>query len=260
VQCTNCGYYFTHPKIDFTNNEWKQLYNPSYFAEMTVWHRKQRIIDIKSRFVKLKDYCDNNIVNFLDVGCGEGLALIEAVGQGWNSYGVDISDNRIAEAKDKRIIFISGDILSAKLPDNFFDSIYMDSVLEHLLNPVDYLKELYRIMRKGGVLYIGVPNEDSLFNDVKKILYRLMGNSISEKIKPFNSPYHVGGFNQISLSIAASKVNFRIIEPRNFAARFEFRKYPISSMNFWLHLFMLPVDLLAILFRKEIYLEAYLKK
>jgi SAM-dependent methyltransferase len=246
--------------IDFTQNEWKQLYNSSYFAETTEWHRRQRIIDIKNRLKNLKDYNNNHIQNFLDLGCGEGLGLIEAKRQGWNSYGIDISDNRVNEARDNNINFTCGDIFDAGYPDNFFDCVYMDSVLEHLIDPVTYLKELNRIMKKGGIIYIGVPNEDSLFNDVKKVVYRFTGNHISEKIKPFDSPYHVGGFNKISLPVAASKASFSIVNLRNFAARFEFRKYPICSNNFWLHFFMLPIDLFAILLRKEIYLEAYLRK
>ncbi|MDR3626205.1 MAG: class I SAM-dependent methyltransferase [Ignavibacteriaceae bacterium] len=260
VQCANCGYYFVNPPIDFTGEEWQQLYNSSYFAEMTKWHQKQRIIDIQARFTKLKNYCTNDIKNFLDVGCGEGWGLIEAVKLGWNSYGIDISDNRVNEAKNGNINFTPGNLPDACYPDSFFDCIYMDSVLEHLIDPVSYLKEINRIMKRGGILYLGVPNEDSLFNNVKRILYRLKGDKISEKIKPFETPYHVGGFNQTSLPAAASKTDFKIVELRNFAAHFEFRKYTINSKNFWMHLFLLPVDILAILLRKEIYLEAYLKK
>jgi SAM-dependent methyltransferase len=259
-QCINCGYYFIYPDIDITEDEWKQLYNSAYFARMTGWHEKQRITDIKNRFYNLQQFYGNGIENFLDLGCGEGLGLLEANNMGWNAYGIDIADNRTEDAKNNNINFIRGDIFSANLPGEYFDSVYMDSVLEHLIDPVSYLRELNRIMKKGGTLYIGVPNEDSLFNDVKKIFYRLTGNPVSEKIKPFDSPYHVGGFNKTSLPAAVSKTNFKIIEINNFAARFEFRKYPVNSKNFWLHLFMLPVDLLAILIRKEIYLEVYLKK
>jgi SAM-dependent methyltransferase len=260
VQCSNCQYYFTYPVIDFSQSEWQQLYNSAYFDAMTDWHRKLRLNDISSRFTGFKNYCYNDIENFLDAGCGEGLGLIEANKRGWKAYGIDISDNRIEDAKDKNINFIHGDIFNAKFPGDFFDCIYMDSVLEHLIDPLSYLKELNRVMKKNGVLYVGVPNEDSLFNNVKKILYRLKGNPLSEKIKPFDSPYHVGGFNKISLPFAASKSKFKIAELRNFAAHFEFCKYPAGSGNFRLHLAMLPVDLLAILFGEEIYLEAYLNK
>jgi len=260
VQCSNCQYYFTYPVIDFSQSEWQKLYNSTYFDAMTDWHRKHRLNDISSRFTGLKNYYNNDIENFLDAGCGEGLGLIEANNRGWKAYGIDISDNRTEDAKDKNINFIHGDIFTANFPDNFFDCVYMDSVLEHLIDPLPYLEELNRVMKKNGILYIGVPNEDSLFNNVKKIIYRLTGNPVSEKIKPFDSPYHVGGFNKISLPFAASKAKFKIIELRNFAAHFEFCKYPADSSNFRLHLALLPVDLLAILFGEEIYLEAYLKK
>ena len=203
----------------------------------------------------------NEIANFLDVGTGEGLALIEASKKEWNVYGIDISDNRTQEAKDEKIKFVKGELSSLNLPRDFFDAIYMDSVLEHLTNPLENLKEMNRILKPSGVVYIGVPNEDSLFNDFRKIVFALTGKGeISEKINPFKPSYHVVGFTKKSLRIAAEKAGFKILEIINFAARFEFMKYPLSSRGFRVHLLTLPIDLFAIILRREVYLEAFLTK
>jgi len=261
VRCNNCRFYFVNPEIDLTLNEWAELYGAGYFGEITSWYKKQRLKDLENRFDKMKKRSRNEIENFLDVGCGEGLALVEAHRRGWKTYGIDITDNRVLNAKDDMIKFIKGDLITAALPRDFFDAIYIDSVLEHVINPSEYLKDLYKILKPGGVVYIGVPNEDSFFNDFKKFVFLATGKkNISAKIKPFEPSYHVVGFTIKSLIIAAEKANFKILDIINFAARFEFRKYHVFTRGFWLHLLTLPIDLIAIVLRREVYLEAFLTK
>src|SRR3990172_6502497 len=166
VQCNDCQFYYVTPEINLSESDWRYLYNEEYFNEYTVWYKKSRERDRKKRLKKLEQYSENKIENFLDLGCGEGLMLLEALNRGWKVYGVDITDNRVDDAKSKYIVFYKTDLLDAKLPENYFDCVYCDSVLEHILNPMEYLREINRILKPGGVVYIGVPNEDYLLNDV----------------------------------------------------------------------------------------------
>ena len=261
VQCNSCNYYFVTPKIDFSQDEWQKLYDDNYFPDMTSWHQRQRLNDVKNRLDWINSNYNKEVKYFLDIGCGEGLALIEADKREWSASGIDISDNRIEAAKNKKINFMNGNLLSANLPDEYFDCAYMDSILEHLIEPVSYLNELNRILKKGGIVYIGVPNEDSLFNTIKRIVYNITGKkNISEKIKPFALPYHIGGFNKKSIYRIAQSSNFKVAAINNFAARFEFKKYKPLTKGFWLHLFLLPIDLLAIILKREAYYEVLLMK
>jgi SAM-dependent methyltransferase len=51
-------------------------------------------------------------------------------------------------------------MLPDKLPFNDeFDSILLDNVLEHILEPVPILKEIRRVMKSSGQLLVGVPGE-----------------------------------------------------------------------------------------------------
>ncbi len=261
VRCSNCGFYFVHPVIDLSEDDWKFLYDETYFEEPTRWYKNTRKKYRKERIDKLEKYCANKIENFLDVGCGEGLMLLEAVEKGWNAYGVDIADNRIDEAKTGKINFTNSDLLTAKFPDDFFDCVYMDSVLEHVKNPMEHLMEIHRILKVGGVVYIGVPNEDSLLNDFKKLSYTLTGRGgYSSKIKPFVSPYHIGGFNKSSLSFALNKAELKSIEFRNFALRLVFRMAKFPSKEFLFNSALTLLNLIAFVIRREYYLEVYAKK
>jgi 2-polyprenyl-3-methyl-5-hydroxy-6-metoxy-1,4-benzoquinol methylase len=63
---------------------------------------------------------------------------------------------------------ITGDLLSARYPDDFFDIITMFDVLEHLPNPIETLTECSRIIKRGGILIIETLNTDSLIFKILK--------------------------------------------------------------------------------------------
>ena len=261
VGCKSCGFYYVFPEIDLTPEEWEKLYEFGYFTPMTKWHTRQRNKDRKNRFDKLYYYADGKIKNFLDVGCGEGFGLVEATSRGWDAYGIDITDHRVEKAKDKKIIFKNTDLISANFPDHFFDCIYIDSVLEHVLNPRAYLKELYRIVKQDGVIYIGVPNEDALYRIVLKLLYNITGRSKeSAKLKPFDEPFHIGGFNKKSLQLAINQSSFRIVKLNNFASKTDILNFKFLSKGFIMEVFFLPIIWIAVLLKMEVYFEAYLRK
>lgn len=62
--------------------------------------------------------------------------------------------NLIFKERKKRgkIELIPGDLTKTPFPDNFFDIITCISVIEHGVNEVHYFKEMYRILKKGGLL------------------------------------------------------------------------------------------------------------
>lgn len=261
VKCSSCKFYFVAPRIDLSVEEWSQLYDNNYFQNLNSWYEKQRLSEIQTRFDKLLNMSKSQSINFLDIGCGEGLALITAKKLGWNVYGIDISDNRVEGAKHEKINFTVGDLYSQNYPTNYFDFVYMDSVMEHLVDPVNQLKEINRIMKKGAIICIGVPNEDSLFDNFRQIVFKFIGKQkLSAKLRPFSTPFHVSGFTKKSIGIIAKLTNFEVVEIKNFATHFEYKKYSKFSREFLIHLSVLPLEILAVFLRMERYFEIYLKK
>lgn len=52
---------------------------------------------------------------------------------------------------------IIGDIHNLPLADNSYDAIICSAVLEHVENPIQAFKEMYRVLKSGGYLYVYVP-------------------------------------------------------------------------------------------------------
>jgi ubiquinone/menaquinone biosynthesis C-methylase UbiE len=261
MKCKNCKFYFVFPRISLSDKEWQELYADGYFTGMTQWWAKKRERDRRQRLDWLCQNCSHPINRFLDISCGEGYVLVDAMERGWHAHGIDVSDNRIYKAKVNRIPFSKGDLFRASFPDNYFDCIYMDSVLEHVIDPLAHLKELNRILRPGGVMYVGVPNEDSLFNECKKVIFVLLGKSnISSRIKPFKHPYHVIGFTRHSLRIMLTKTGFEILKIRDFAGLYEWRKFRSLSKSFIMHLMSLPIQLTSFPLQKRIYIDTVVRK
>jgi SAM-dependent methyltransferase len=52
------------------------------------------------------------------------------------------------------------DLENGKLPygDNEFDVIYSKSVIEHMLNPLNFVSESFRVLKPGGTLLVLTPD------------------------------------------------------------------------------------------------------
>lgn len=53
--------------------------------------------------------------------------------------------------------------IKSKWPNNYFDEILCDNVLEHMIDVMPIMEELHRILKQGGKLIIIVPHFTSVF-------------------------------------------------------------------------------------------------
>ena len=73
-----------------------------------------------------------------------------------------VRNNRYADVK------ILGDIQTHAFPPNSFDLVVCYNVIEHLSSVDQAIKQFYRALAPGGLLFIGAPNPESLFGLVTK--------------------------------------------------------------------------------------------
>jgi ubiquinone/menaquinone biosynthesis C-methylase UbiE len=69
-----------------------------------------------------------------------------------NLYGIEIVENLISNAEQKGISVKRAD-LNSNFPfdDNTFDVVHANQVIEHLFDTDNFLNEVYRILKRGGV-------------------------------------------------------------------------------------------------------------
>lgn len=150
-RCLGCGTLYTietagSSAFDYSNYYGeKNLEIPEFVYE--------RLGEIVRSFEK---YRRNN--RFLDVGCGAGTLLSVALKENWNAEGVEVSQPSVDFLRSKGIKVFHGDLASADFEDNSFDVVTSVETLEHISAPENILKEVYRILRPGGLFWGTTPH------------------------------------------------------------------------------------------------------
>lgn len=109
----------------------------------------------------------------LDYGCGPGHDVIGFAGYSKPSrlIAMDVSPTSLAEARGRlalhgaRADFMLINEQDARLPldDESVDYIHSSGVLHHVPDPVAVLRELRRVLKRGGEMRVMVYNYDSVF-------------------------------------------------------------------------------------------------
>lgn len=169
----------------------------------------------------------NHKAKVIDLGCGDGgftLKVSRKIGCD-KITGVDVYINALREAKQKGIVVKTVD-LDGPLPfkDNYFDVVVSNQVIEHLIYPVKFMKEIHRILKLGGYAIISTENLASWDNIFALLLgytpfsmgfdsgLAKIGNPLSphenEIIK--GCPPHVRIFTYTGLEDLAKFVGFKV--------------------------------------------------
>lgn len=103
----------------------------------------------------------NKAAKILDIGCGNGNISLALGSLGFDVLGIDIDPNSIQLATSRNSFpNVSFQVLDADAIalEDAYDAIICSEVLEHLANPVQLSKTIFRILKPGGVLVATVPN------------------------------------------------------------------------------------------------------
>ena len=167
VSCSNCNHVYnllTEDQInglyEYYSDEYSQanIESPNKNGDIPGSFSKDSISRYSNLYSVIeKDINRGSIV--LDVGCAMGGLLNFLSDHCDNLYGIDPTQNFVDIAQEK----VNGSIELASaesLPftDNFFDIVFADQVVEHLIDPGVFLKEANRVLKENGVLCISVPN------------------------------------------------------------------------------------------------------
>ncbi len=153
-----------------------------------------------------------SIGTVLDIGCGSGTFLRGMNSVGWKCFGTEVSEasKKFTKSLKMQGIKISyGDPTEIKCRAESFDLVTFWHVLEHLGNPERYLKHSRRILKKGGLIFIAVPNIESMS-------FRLWGPNWLH----FDVPRHLQHFSPATLSYLLKKNGFAVKGISHFSLEF----------------------------------------
>ena len=115
----------------------------------------------------------------LDVGCGPGVdlaALNQPSASGRRAVGVDTSE-AMASAAAAHGAVARGDAHGLPFGDEVFGGARADRVLQHMADPQRVLAEMARVVRRGGVVVVADPDQETLVIEVpgvrRSVLARL---------------------------------------------------------------------------------------
>ena len=124
-------------------------------------------LNFKRRVITMLDYLDIQPGdNILDMGCGEGFySMVLDNLYNCKITAVDFDPEILALAHKwldgrSNVTLEQGDITKLRFPDSSFDKIVCTEVLEHIDDDKTAIKELYRVLKPGGVIAITVPNKN----------------------------------------------------------------------------------------------------
>lgn len=135
-------------------------YNETYYERYRGLKNTRRI-----RYTEdlMKKYHEKDGI-VLDTGCGIGIYSSYLLRNGWNIISLDLSLSGLRIAKRRMMALNAFQASVDNLPfnDQSFNFVLSVDVIEHLSSPLRYLKEVYRILRKNGLLIIQCPDSTSI--------------------------------------------------------------------------------------------------
>jgi SAM-dependent methyltransferase len=208
-RCAECGLIYVNPQPDLRIDE-DVHYLPDASDGMSPGHAEGNDQLINAALADVTRIVGDH-GRLLDVGCGYGLFLAAAQRQGWECFGIDVSEAGVRYATDQMGLsnIRRGHLLSASYTPASFEVITMFNLLEHVSDPKALLTETFRLLRPNGVLLTRVPN--MAFHD---LLWKMPGITHVGKRKGLHylgglaPPQHLFGFAPRTLSAILESVGY----------------------------------------------------
>ena len=158
VRCAACG--MIYDDVAFTEEQLHEYYcNNEHYAVSSMGGTGGLSTDNRNRYDRIIDYLNADPKKIiLDVGCGQGGFVAQCLLRGFSAAGVEPSKiNRNAGISSGLDIYSSIEEFAAKHPDVSIGTVVLSHVLEHLMDPLQMLKEL-SLYAPEAVVYMEVPD------------------------------------------------------------------------------------------------------
>jgi 2-polyprenyl-3-methyl-5-hydroxy-6-metoxy-1,4-benzoquinol methylase len=165
VRCAACDLVFVNPTFDEAH--YKRVYASAEYQDIV------RDLGIKSHEYRVQRFGVERVElmarhlpnapapRYLDVGCSTGFVVEAARDRGWTALGLDLNPSAVEFGLSRGLDLRAVALESAGFEPESFDAVSLFDVLEHVLDPKSTVQACIRLLRRGGILFLYVPNYDS---------------------------------------------------------------------------------------------------
>jgi SAM-dependent methyltransferase len=202
VECSDCGLLYLWPRPEALSILYEAHYEEPTIRVPAPEHR------LSSRLSRLgRMACGEYAVPklepqtfFLDIGCGDGAALHQAMQPGVTAIGLEIDQARVSALR-RRGLDVRHQALGTTISlHERFDLIWLSQVIEHVEKPLELLGFCRDHLTDAGELWVWCPNGRSLLRRV-----------FNENWSGWYVPFHLFVFDEGSLTSLANKVGLRVL-------------------------------------------------
>ena len=211
VRCRRCGLLYVNPRHG--EEKLQGIYTEQYYEHDGIRNGleffgyddyltdEQNIrITFAKRLKTIERYAKKGAL--LDVGCATGFFLDLARSKGWEVAGTEVSEFSALCAREKFGVDVRlGVLKDLRFDAGKFNVVTMWDVIEHVVDPVGELEEVWRILRDGGLLSLITPDAGSL-------VARALGNRWEEFRRVRE---HVYFFSRRTMTQMLHKAGFEVL-------------------------------------------------
>ena len=210
-RCNDCGLIFSNPQCDqaTVNSYYANHYYEDHWPQLLDDDRDS-IAKVTARLAAEVERIKGLIKGgkLLEVGSGTGAFLRLMQDEGFETHGVELSQAGVEYARRVHVQMNvrQGTLEGAGYPAESFDVIYAWHVIEHVTDLDAFVRELHRLLRPRGLLWLGTENyrnSSYYLTRLQKLLHGLP--------PPFaTSTEHTFAFNAKTLSDVLKRRGFEI--------------------------------------------------
>lgn len=159
LRCVGCGLIINADADELMARSVEHYDDAGYFAGYKARAGK-KVRSAAGRISLLRSYVPSG--RLLDIGCGVGETLIAARAGGYEAVGLDVGQYPVDHCRSLGFEVYRASITQTGLPDNSFDVVTMWDVIEHIPRTSEGLREVWRILKPGGIAAIMTPSGEYL--------------------------------------------------------------------------------------------------
>lgn len=213
MRCNSCELVFTNPQPNETDIQ--SFYEDDYHSNL-----RQPGASEKAFGYKFDDYCDW-LLNYtkpgkaLDIGCATGLFVKKLQDRGFQAEGYEGNAASAAWGRSNFGVNIHAGLFNPRASQaGSYDLITLCDVLEHTVNPLEYLRAVRHLLRPCGHVMVTFPHiwsvESLYYRGLSRLLHREWVWQLCQV------PYHTWEFTPQTARRVFERAGFRIVAFRRW--------------------------------------------